>query len=394
MNLPTNVKSIITTLEAAGHEAFAVGGCVRDVVRGVTPKDWDIATSATPQQAKELFKRTIDTGIKHGTITVLLDGHHYEVTTYRIDGQYLDNRRPETVEFTSNIEEDLSRRDFTMNAIAYNPMRGFIDPFGGINDIEQKLIRCVGNPAHRFGEDALRMLRAIRFSGVTGYSLCPHLLAAITQLSQNITNVSPERIREELGKLITSPNPQAVEMLHTSGLLPFILQSAPYGGGITQVVDWLQKCPPHEPMRMALFLHRAAENCENILRNLRFDNKSAKEISLYVQMLPAPITHNRYQIKKVLRHIAQDHFYNILELKAIVAPHKIYKAIRQEAQDIYTSGECFSLKQLAITGKDLAAMGIPPGKEMGDKLEMLLDMVMQDPTLNTAQLLHNAARNS
>ena len=396
MNLPANVKYIISTLEAAGYEAFAVGGCVRDVIRAVTPKDWDIATSATPEQAKALFKRTIDTGIKHGTITVLLERQHYEVTTYRIDGEYLDNRRPETVEFTGDIIEDLSRRDFTMNAIAYNPAKGFVDPFGGRVDIENKLIRCVGDPIHRFGEDALRMLRAIRFSGVTGYAICRHLLAAIGKLNKNIANVSPERIREELGKLIISPNPGAIQLLHTSGLLPFILQGRAYDGDIVQVIKWLQTCPPHEAMRTALFLHRTSDDCEKILRDLRYDNKSIKEISLYVQMLPTHIPHNRYEIKKVLRYVAQcnvaqppqDFLENLLTLKSITEAQN-FDAILQEVRDIHATGECFTLKQLAVSGKDLAEIGIPHGKEMGDKLEAMLDAVMCNPSLNTRKTLIN-----
>ena len=384
INLPHQVKFIIDTLECAGYEAFIVGGCVRDIIRGVAPKDWDIATSATPAQAKVLFSRTIDTGIKHGTITVLLDRRHYEVTTYRIDGEYLDGRRPETVEFVGNIEEDLSRRDFTMNAIAYHPAKGFVDPFGGQEDINRKMIRCVGDPVHRFTEDALRMLRAVRFSGTTGFAVCDDVLAAISKLKHNLANVSPERIREELGKLIISSHTEAVEFLHTTGLLPFVLRGMEYGGDISEIIPWLVKCPPHEPMRMALFLHWVRGDCENILRDLRFDNKSIKEISLYVQMLYKPICNDRYEIKKILRYVPQDMFENLLTLKAIINPLKAetLENIRQEAADIYQKGECFTLRALAINGSTLAGLGIPKGTKMGEILENLLDMVMRRPELN------------
>ena len=395
INIPHQVNFIIDTLESAGYEAFIVGGCVRDVLRNVIPKDWDIATSATPTQAKALFSRTVDTGIKHGTITVLLDRKHYEVTTYRIDGEYLDSRRPETVEFVSNIEEDLSRRDFTMNAIAYNPSEGFIDPFLGQEDINKKIIRCVGNPKQRFTEDALRMLRAVRFSGVTGFDICSQLLKAIFKLKHNLANVSPERIREELGKLITSPQPGAVEFLHTTGLLPFVLGGRNYKGDIYEVILWLKKCPTIETMRMALFLHWVGEDCENILRSLRFDNKSIKEISLYVRMLHMPIKHSRYEIKKILRHIPPDIFDNFLTLKTIIVTDKeeILGGIRQEAADIIRKGDCFTLRDLAISGNDLAAIGIPKGKKMGVALEDMLDLVMQYPNLNTKDSLLEILQN-
>ena len=390
IHLPYQVKHIINTLESAGYEAFIVGGCVRDAIRGVVPKDWDIATSATPAKTKILFQRTIDTGIKHGTITVLINRQPYEVTTYRIDGEYLDNRRPETVEFTGNIEDDLSRRDFTMNAIAYNPRIGFIDPFGGQDDIRMNMIRCVGDPFHRFKEDALRMLRAIRFSSATGFSVCNHLLEAISVLNQNLENISPERIREELGKLITAKHPKAVYMLHSSGLLPFVMRGKVYAGDLSKVISWLTKCPPIEPLRMALFLYWANDNCDAILRNLRYDIKSIKEISLYVRMLHTPVPYSRYEIKKILREInSQDLFTNLLDLKEIIDPtqSQVLESVRQEAMDIVQKGECFTLQNLAVNGKDLSEIGIPPGKEMGYILEKLLDAVMRDPSLNSKDKL-------
>ncbi|MCL2284875.1 MAG: CCA tRNA nucleotidyltransferase [Firmicutes bacterium] len=386
INLPSHVQFIINTLESAGHEAFIVGGCVRDVLRGVTPKDWDVATSATPQQAKVLFVRTVDTGIKHGTITVLLDGQHYEVTTYRIDGEYLDSRRPETVEFVSSIEEDLSRRDFTMNAIAYNPNKGFVDPFDGQNDIKNELIRCVGDPVHRFTEDALRMLRAIRFSGTTGFAICPALLEAINKLKHNLANVSPERIREELTKLIMSPHTEAMSFLESTGLMRFVLQGRDYDGTYFEL---LKKCPFNEPMRMALFIEWTRKDCQKLLRDLRFDNKSIKEISTYVDRLHNSMKCDRYEIKKILRDVPQGVFNNLLTLKTVVYPGKaqLLASIRREAADIYNKGECFTLRDLAINGSDLAALGIPRGKGMGSILEALLDMVMRTPGLNTKDVL-------
>ena len=389
INLPDHVQLIIDTLEGAGHEAFTVGGCVRDALRGMAPKDWDIATSATPPQAKALFERTVDTGIKHGTITVLLDKQHYEVTTYRIDGEYFDGRRPETVAFVSNIEEDLSRRDFTMNAIAYNPARGYVDPFGGQGDIAGQRIRCVGQPALRFTEDALRMLRAVRFCGATGFEICGDVLDAIAERAQNLQYVSPERVREELGKLMTSANPGAVRFLQSTGLLPYALRGKAFGGDMAQVIPWLESCPPHEAMRMALFLYWVTLDCESLLRDLRFDNKSIKEICLYVKMLPQPMPAGRYGIKQTLRYVPRDVFENLLTLKAIVMPNiaENIAVVREIVADIYAKGECFTLGDLAVNGADLAAAGVPKGKQMGDVLEGLLDMVMQYPEMNTKTAL-------
>lgn len=387
MEIPNHVKYIVNTLEASGYEAYIVGGCVRDVIRQVPPKDWDIATSATPTQAKALFQRTVDTGIKHGTITVLLDKQHYEVTTYRIDGQYLDNRRPETVSFTSDIQEDLSRRDFTMNAIAYNPSTGFQDPFGGREDIEKGMIRCVGNPLLRFGEDALRMLRAIRFAAVTGYALCPELVAAIEELSPNLQHISPERIREEMGKLLTAPHPQALESLGGTGLLPFIL---PYRGNLTQVASWLAQCPPKETMRTALFLHgNEWPTTDQTLRDLRYDNKFIKETLLYLGMLPTPFPRDAYGIKKILRHVPQDLFSHILCLKGIVAPGLVaaLEEIGATAQAIHAAGECYTLKALKVNGKDIAALGVETGTHIGQVLEYLLDFVMANPQENDRDTL-------
>ena len=377
VKLPSDVNFIISTLEAAGHEAFAVGGCVRDIQRGVSPKDWDIATSATPSETKALFSRTVDTGIKHGTITVLLEKQPYEVTTYRIDGEYLDNRRPESVIFSSNINEDLGRRDFTMNAIAYNEHSGFVDPFGGQDDIAKKIIRCVGNAQERFAEDALRMLRAVRFAATTGFTVDGEILTAIKELRQNLANVSPERIREEMGKLICGSHPQALELLESTGLMPFVLQGREYDGELTETIKKLQSIPPHEAMRLGIFLSWAGENCEKILRDLRFDNKTIKETSQYVEFLPKPLPFSRYEIKKFLRILTPQIFENLLTLKN--NPEEIYN----ELKDILSKNEPYLLKHLAINGKDLAEIEIPPGETMGEILENLLDAVLRDPSLDT-----------
>ncbi|MCL2373193.1 MAG: polynucleotide adenylyltransferase [Defluviitaleaceae bacterium] len=381
--LPDNVQKIIQTLAAAGYEAFIVGGCVRDVLRGVTPADWDIATDAKPLQVKGLFSRTVDTGIKHGTVTVLINKQPYEVTTYRIDGEYADGRRPVQVSFSASLEEDLSRRDFTMNAIAYNSEAGFVDPFGGRKDITAGLIRCVGQAAHRFEEDALRMLRAVRFAAVTGYRVDEEILRAISGLGHTIAKVSPERIREEMCKLVLATHPQAVWLLESTGLLPHIFGEEYALPALA--AEWLRQCPKEEPMRLALLLI----GTENMLQNLRYDNKTINETTLYVRLLGRPLPASRYEIKKNLRYVPPEIFGKFLVLKEIAAPGEAQaiEKTSQELADIVANGECYSLKTLAITGKDLASMGIPPGEKMGEMLESLLDRVMESPGLNMRDIL-------
>jgi tRNA nucleotidyltransferase (CCA-adding enzyme) len=392
ISLPPGVQSILSTLQAAGCEAFIVGGCVRDVLRGITPKDWDITTAATPQQVKGLFPRTFDTGIKHGTITVLQSGLPYEVTTYRIDGKYTDARRPDSVTYATHIEEDLSRRDFTMNAIAYNPAHGFADPFNGREDIKQKIIRCVGDPGHRFSEDALRMLRAVRFAGTLGFAVDPAAIAAISMLKENLTRISAERIREELTRLLCGAYPQAIALLESTGLMLYVLQGQTYPDSLAEVIKRLEKSPPDEHFRLSLFFS-SINPTEKILRSLRCDNKTIQAVSLYVKLMPVAIPADRCAIKKCLRQMpqaaAQVFFENLLTLQEITGNTSSahLATLRQISREIHANDECYTLQGLAINGKDLLEIGIPPGKVMGEKLEFLLDAVMRDPKLNNKECL-------
>jgi len=397
ISIPPDVVQILESLVSNGHEAYVVGGCVRDSIRGATPKDWDITTSALPKQVAEVFSRTVDTGIKHGTITVLINRQGYEVTTYRIDGTYLDSRRPQNVTFTTNIEEDLSRRDFTMNAIAYNPKHGFVDPFDGQRDIGRKIIRCVGNADCRFEEDALRMLRALRFAGQLGFVVDDTALSAIMARRSSLANISAERIRDELTKLITSHYVEAICLLESTGLLQYAMVGHVFGGNLQATIRLLAECPMQADLRLAIFLAFSGSTCKNIMRDLRFDNKTIKEVSLYVSMLNTTIPHDRYGIKKILRFMPQAnynedprkatqiYFENLLILQSIVNPNdaKRIELIKHESRDIQASKECYTLRDLSINGKDLAAAGIPQGRAIGEKLEELLDVVMRDPMQNT-----------
>ena len=398
IQIPQDVLKIIKTLQDHCHEAFIVGGCVRDSLRDVVPKDWDITTSAVPGQVLEIFPRTFETGIKHGTITVLINRQGYEVTTYRIDGTYSDNRRPESVAFTANINEDLSRRDFTMNAIAYSPSNGFVDPFDGQGDINKKLIRSVGSAEHRFGEDALRMLRAIRFAGQLGFTVDDEIIAAISKRKDSLANISAERIREELTRLLISPYVEAVKLLETTGLLNYILRGREYGGDLDYTINLLAKCPENKLLRLAIFLAWSGDLSTKILRDLRFSNSEIREVSLLIHLLPT-IPTNRYEIKKQLRIMAhtptekrtqlQQRYENLLAIQALIHPSKAQQIenIRQESRDIQAKNECYTLRDLTISGQDLVAAGIPSGKAIGDKLEELLDAVMQNPELNAVLYL-------
>ena len=223
IDLPEDVSFIINTIEKNGHQAYAVGGCVRDTIMGVTPNDWDITTNALPEEVKSYFTKTIDTGIQHGTVTVMLHSTGYEVTTYRIDGDYLDGRHPSSVEFSDRLTDDLCRRDFTINAMAYNERTGLVDEYGGIDDINNKVIRCVGRPEERFTEDALRMMRAIRFSAQLGFTIEDNTYKAIEKLSANIQKVSMERVCVELKKTLMSDNPDFCRLYGTTNLFKDIL---------------------------------------------------------------------------------------------------------------------------------------------------------------------------
>jgi len=388
LQLPENVQFIIKTLESAGFEAFIVGGCVRDILRGVAPKDWDITTSAQPGQAKALFSRTVDTGIKHGTITVLCGCERYEVTTYRADGEYLDKRRPSEVFFSQKIEDDLSRRDFTVNAVAYSPGRGFVDPFDGCGDINRKIIRCVGNAAERFNEDALRMLRAIRFAAVLGFEPELEVVDSIIKLRKNLSYISAERIREELGKLIFGKNPAAIKLLETTGIMHQTLRNRDFGGDLDAVISQLKNAQDaDESMRFALFFAWASDDCREIMRDLRFDNKLQKTVALYVQFLPAKIPHKRYEIKKILNEMPPEIFEKLLILKKLRGENAgELEKIRHETNCLLKNGECFTRAGLAVNGNDLAKAGIF-GRTTGETLKTLLDAVMRDPSLNKKEKL-------
>ena len=410
--IPHEASKTIKTLENAGHEAYIVGGSVRDMLLGEVPKDFDITTSALPEEIKGLFPRTVDIGIKHGTVAVIVKGGKIEVTTYRIDGEYENHRRPKHVDFTSDIKEDLSRRDFTINAIAYNPAGGFIDPFCGIKDIQKKIVRCVGSATKRFGEDALRMVRAVRFAATLGFEVDGEIKSAIKENKEKLNAVSAERVSEELVKLVMGKYPEALRIMEETGFFPYVLR----GGEVTlkserfypvwdhiesehmytreqninsmdALVKRLKTSPADLHARLAVLFDCICKNYTDVLDNLKFDNRSKKIASIYMTYMHIPIVCDKYEIKKILQRVPTELFDNLLAVKNILGTGEPFETIRRLKNEIIHAGECYKIKHLAINGDDLTKNGVKPGPEMGDLLEKLLDAVMKKPELNERERL-------
>ena len=425
--IPSKVETIINILETAGFEAYAVGGCVRDTLLGRTPNDWDITTSARPEQVKELFHRTVDTGLAHGTVTVLMDKEGFEVTTYRVDGEYEDGRHPKEVTFTASLEEDLKRRDFTINAMAYNHRKGLVDLFDGQKDLEGKVIRCVGDPLERFTEDALRIMRAVRFSAQLGFSLETDTRKALSVLAPNLKHVSAERIQVELVKLLVSPHPDYLRIAYEAGITKEFLpefdlcmetpQNTPhhcYTVG-EHILHSLLYVKEDRVLRITMFLHDIAkpvfrktdENgrdhftnhgpegekmAKSILRRLKFDNDTISKVTRLIRWHDLRPSSDPVEVRKAMNIIGEDLFPMWMEVqKADSQAQSDYlaeeKRARQEGvrrtwEKIVREGQCVSLKGLAVTGSDLIAAGMKPGKEMGAVLHMLLEKVLEEPELN------------
>lgn len=438
IQLPEKVKYIIDTIMEAGYEAYAVGGCIRDSILLREPSDWDITTSASPYQVKELFRRTLDTGIKHGTVTVMLDKEGFEVTTYRIDGEYEDGRHPKEVTFTRNLTEDLKRRDFTINAMAYNEKDGLVDIFGGLEDIRRRTVRCVGNPLERFSEDALRMMRAVRFSAQLGYRIEEETSNAIRVLASDLKKISAERIQTELVKLLTSPHPDYLRMAYETGITKVVLpefdlcmiteQKNPhhcYTVGEHTLVA-MQAVRADKVLRLAMLFHdmgkplcvttdeegidhfhghpsASEEIAGNVLHRLKFDNDTIYMVKKLVKYHDQYIEPQPKNVRRAIRKMGEDVFPLLLEVKKADVQaqsdflrekkEKNLKDVRDVYQRILEENQCVSLKTLAINGKDLIDQaGMKPGKELGEVLNELLDLVTEDPARNTREYLLKAAK--
>ena len=394
IQLPSDAALILNKLNAAGHEAYIVGGCVRDSILGRIPQDWDITTSALPEETKILFDRTFDTGIQHGTITVVLHKENYEVTTYRVDGEYADCRHPDAVSFTQNLTEDLLRRDFTMNAIAFHPTEGFRDPFFGQKDIAAGIIRGVGEPAKRFQEDALRMLRCVRFAAQLGFSIDPLTWTALQENTPLIQKISAERIREELEKLWLSPYTEKMPLLWESGLLfqinPLLSERL---SSNKSFLSEIQACPRDTLLRWCIVLQdHTPQEAKDFLKALKCDNHTIKNVSLLLEQLKQDAPTTPYPLRKLAGIIGADWLLSLLTLQAILRPHSPHAQSRSLLENILADGDCLTLKELAISGKDLMALGVPHGKLLGEILGALLDYVLQTPTQNEKTILTEKAR--
>lgn len=390
IEIPKKAYKILNALENAGYEAYVVGGCVRDSLLGIKPDDWDITTSATPDQVKEVFSRTVDTGIKHGTVSVICEGELFEVTTYRIDGDYTDGRHPEWVTYTSNLVEDLKRRDFTVNAMAYNPMVGIVDLFGGVDDLRNKVIRAVGNPIERFKEDALRMLRAIRFAAKYGFEIEEETYAAIGVLKDNLSLVSSERINQELTKTLLSQNPGHIKYIEKSGLMPYVCD----GLRTDEAVIGLSKVEPDIALRLSIALktYGGPEPVKAALRKLKYDNKTIKRVVTVVDSYDKDIPTDSVLIKKWMFEKGADAVMDIYKCHMVLRESEELKASYREYERILRDKEPYSLSMLPICGKDLMDMGYPHGKRIGDELLHLLELVMEDKDLCNRDSLMAIAR--
>lgn len=404
ISMPTDVSHIIKVLEDNGHEAYAVGGCVRDAIMGRIPHDWDITTSAKPSQVKALFRRTIDTGIQHGTVTIMMGSTGYEVTTYRIDGNYSDGRHPEQVTFTKNLVEDLKRRDFTINAMAYNDRAGVVDEFDGTGDLEHKIIRCVGVATERFTEDALRILRAIRFSAQLDFIIAGDTADAIKALAANLKKISRERIQTELDKLITSNHPDRIKLVQAYGLAQYIFDNAKVISNsfsdnsptiFQNISDVMEALPADHYMRWtAMTIYE--DEPQSVLKGLKFDNKTidiCKRLhAVSKEHMPQTKPELRRMIVRFGKELFDEYvftFVTVLNDKGLytLSSKKEIDIARSLYDEIIADKDCISMKDMAIKGADLIAMGMAPGKSIGNILDKLFQKVLDDPSINTYEQL-------
>lgn len=398
IELPKDVRYIIDILTQNGYEAYAVGGCVRDSILGRVPGDWDITTSALPQQVKALFRRTIDTGIQHGTVTIMLGKNGYEVTTYRIDGKYEDSRHPESVEFTPNLEEDLKRRDFTINAMAYNDENGIVDIFGGIDDIRNRIIRCVGNAHDRFTEDALRILRAVRFSAQLGFEIDKATKDAARELAPTLVKISRERIHTELNKLLLSDNPDYFSVVYELGVMKVIISELEgvNSGDIDRLRVLIKRTKPCLPERYAALLSVIGKDkTRAVLKGLKLDNATISMAVKLVEYLGITPALTEPQMRHYINEVGKEDAIRVIDFNLSFADdsmHEEYTDMRKLCAHVLERGDCTSLKELDVTGKDLVDAGFEAGKQLGELLNSLLTEVLDNPSLNDRNYLLGRAK--
>ncbi len=376
LNIPHYVKDVMDTLNKNGYEAYVVGGAVRDAILGLSPDDWDVTTNALTDDVKRCFDRHFETGVKHGTITVLMDKKTIEVTTYRIDGEYRNNRRPESVSFTSDIKDDLKRRDFTINAMAYNDVEGLMDLYGGVEDLKKQVIRCVGDADTRFNEDALRMLRAIRFAARLDFAIDEQTFCSIKRNCHLLTNISAERIQTELVKMLeTGDN---LKLLFQSGIADIILPEVDF-----QYVKLNVPCD--KELKISALLYNV-NSVKGFFNRLKFDNKTKNNVVKILQCSREFIEETDYGIKKGLNKYGIEIFEKALLIMECYGKNTEY------LNDIFNKvkSEPYCIKDLAVTGNDIVKLGIN-GKDVGRVMDCILDEVMKNPSLNSRKKLLDIA---
>ena len=432
IELPQKVTMIIQNLQLHGYEAYAVGGCVRDSILARRPEDWDITTSARPDEIKKLFNRTVDTGIEHGTVTVLIGKDGYEVTTYRIDGAYEDSRHPKEVRFTRSLKEDLRRRDFTINAMAYNDEVRLVDIFGGMQDLNHHLIRCVGDPKERFSEDALRILRAVRFSSQLNFPIEPKTAEAVKELAPTLKNISAERIQAELVKLLVSPHPERIRDAYELGITKVILPEWDDMEGVEQntphhrydvaehTIHALKNVKRDKILRLTMLFHDmgkpemkttdekgrdhfkghalvSEEIARKVMRRLKFDNDTVKKVTRLVCYHDYRAEATPKNVRRAMNRIGVELFPYYLAVRMADAKAQSSYRRREKVENIIEmrrlyqkallNGECVTLRQLAVSGRDLMELGMRPGREIGSMLSELLEYVIDDPERNKKEIL-------
>lgn len=436
IKIPKNANLIIKMLESHGHEAYVVGGCVRDSILDREPKDWDICTSATPDQVLDIFRlfSVIKTGLKHGTVTIVILGEPYEVTTYRIDGEYSDSRHPDNVEFTKSLREDLSRRDFTINAMAYNDKDGLIDYFGGCQDLERRTIRCVGYPGDRFSEDALRILRAIRFSSQLSFHIHPNTRVSMFTAKDDILKVSAERIRTELVKTLTGTSAEYTLGMYAgiiAVIIPEILpmigldQKNPYHDHDVwdHTLNSIMGIQNHPVLRLTMLFHdigkpecmvvgedgvghfyghpdKSAEIAVRVMKRLRFDTQTINTVKILVENHDAHLVASDKYVRKMLRSLGEENTRLLIKVRRADILAQSTKSLpslqgiiqfEEVLEKVLREEQCFSLKDLAVNGNDLIGLGMMTGKRVGNTLQRLLDMVIEDEVENDKAALLAAA---
>ena len=441
IHIPTGARKIIARLEQHGYEAYIVGGCVRDSLMGKSPSDWDICTSARAEEMMALFedKRVIPTGIQHGTLTILAEDGAYEVTTFRIDGEYLDHRHPKSVAFTRELAEDLSRRDFTINAMAWHPERGLIDLFGGVEDLRDRLVRAVGDPVQRFNEDGLRMLRMVRFATVLDFDYDPATYDAVRTRGHVLQYISKERIQVELNKILLAAHPaRGLEDLYTLGMYPYIIPMMCHTVGFAQrgghhFLDVFEHSllavgviAPELVLRLTMLLHDigkpfvwdsseslsydrfddhaavSAKLAGKILRDLKYDNATRKDVVELIAhhndiLLPDPVN-----VRRALARLGEVQTRRLVQVKvADLIAHDLagerekilalFAEISDVIDEVVARGDCTSVKALAIGGQDMMALGLS-GRAIGQMLNAALELVLEKPEMNTRETLLNWVR--